>query len=780
MSQSQSQSQSQKKKAGSGTHQDFMEAFWICLLHLMKVRKGHAGVDKGILKFVEAYFEDLSASENDSIRALSVPLMDFLLTQLKKGLNSKSSVVRFRVCQLLSILLNHMEEIDDNLHEEIRAGLINRMRDKDASVRSHAALALSRFQGPPEEMDEEILSILLDLMDGDPSADVRKSLLWNIDIEQFSLQPLLVRCRDCDPSVRRMVYQKFAVSIPDCSVIPVQARDALLAMGLRDRDPTVVRKCVNMLTTWYKNSQCGFIEFLQKLGVVFTASAELAVEALVKNSVVVEESVTGAFQNISSESSLIARIYCKHLYSLKMEEKLQNLLPSLTDHAQWILSYLEKMSALSSSSSPSSNMELLQLEFILRQLLLLTEVQDYSDEIGRRRMLEVLKTVIVNEDLAPENLPAVAKGLYLASSATECCGIIAEIVCEIEEMAANQTCEGAVDLKDLALLQSLEVIKSFFEILDKPYKRDASFECLLHRFVLPGVRSANATIRSTGLNCLSLACCLDKVLASENQSLFLHLIQNKDKNLQKLTLKTIFDLVMLYGTGVFDEEAISYVIKYGLGSNEADVLVLIVEGACKLIMTKMISDPEILEALAILYFHPSTQQHQRLRQCLSFFFPMYLLSSFDNQRTFGKVMTPILASLIAAYSGIDSESGLNINLIAGQLLEWTDWRRIESFRVEDCDLMKKPTTADKQLHADMALEFIERLVSDSALQKDGAKVIGLFILDKDCEKKLLQKLQSLCEDLRVEVITDAAAVKNLKKFTDKIDVILNEHLSDNE
>ena len=73
-----------------------------------------------------------------------------------------------------------------------------------------------------------------------------------------------------------------------------------------------------------------------------------------------------------------------------MEEKLQNLLPSLTDHAQWILSYLEKMSALSSSSSPSSNMELLQLEFILRQLLLLTEVQDYSDEIGRRRMLEVL------------------------------------------------------------------------------------------------------------------------------------------------------------------------------------------------------------------------------------------------------------------------------------------------------------------------------------------------------------------------------------------------------
>ncbi|KAJ3330040.1 hypothetical protein HDU76_006536, partial [Blyttiomyces sp. JEL0837] len=148
----------------------FETAFWNCVLHLFQVKRGHADVDRLLMKFIEAYFKDLAECTDEKMENLRTVFITFLLQKLKKGFNAKSSVVRYRVCQLLQMLLNYMEEIDDDTYDELKRGIIARSRDKDANVRVQASLALTRFQGPPDDVDESVLAIALESMESDPSA----------------------------------------------------------------------------------------------------------------------------------------------------------------------------------------------------------------------------------------------------------------------------------------------------------------------------------------------------------------------------------------------------------------------------------------------------------------------------------------------------------------------------------------------------------------------------------------------------------------------------------
>ncbi|KAJ1551085.1 hypothetical protein HK405_015202, partial [Cladochytrium tenue] len=245
---------------------------------------------------------------------------------------------------------------------------------------------------------------------------------------------------------------------------------------------------------------------------------------------------------------------------------------------------------------PEDELKQLHAEFVLRQLLLLAEFQDYSDEIGRRRMVASLRKVLVFEDVSPENMSTCAKGLLMAEDYSAFSELVVNVVHELEEAAsahpADMQLQG-INVRDIAFLQTLEIIRAFLEALPQD-------------------------------------------LALQNKDLFLHLIQNNSKVIQKLALQTIFDLVVLFGSAIYDETTVSNIVKYGLNLGDVELLALVTEGACKLIMVKALNDTQVLEALGILYFHTTTQGQQRLRQCLSYFFPIYLLSSHEHQLVFSK------------------------------------------------------------------------------------------------------------------------------------------------
>ena len=63
-------------------------------------------------------------------------------------------------------------------------------------------------------------------------------------------------------------------------------------------------------------------------------------------------------------------------------------------------------------------------------------------------------------------------------------------------------------------------------------------------------------------------------------------------------------------------------------------------GIAKLMLAGMVVDDRVLQSLVLVYVSPETATNQELRQCLSYFFPVYCYSSPANQRRMQKVSLP--------------------------------------------------------------------------------------------------------------------------------------------
>ncbi|KAJ3113969.1 hypothetical protein HK100_001836, partial [Physocladia obscura] len=341
----------------------------LCVLATKRVAREPA---QKSLKFIEAIIKALAVLKStrpDELNQQS--FVAFLLTRLSKGSNAKQAHVRFRVCQML-----------DDMHEALKTVLIQRSKDKDANVRVQASMALTRFQGPPDDVDEQVVDILTDLMTGDPHADVRKTLLWNTDISTRTLIPLLQRATDVDVNVRRMVYLKFAASIPDMMELPREVRIALLSVGLKDRDAGVRKKCKALLCDyWWKARDWNAVDFLREID-VRSVAAEEALIALISANLITLDFLTDDMwdSEISIEFVFFACIYAKSLAEKKAENQIQNFLPSLTI----MTALLQKFTEMIKNPPSADEDDVKAVEFVMTRLLQITEFHDFADEMGRR------------------------------------------------------------------------------------------------------------------------------------------------------------------------------------------------------------------------------------------------------------------------------------------------------------------------------------------------------------------------------------------------------------
>ena len=86
---------------------------------------------------------------------------------------------RLRVCQLINKLLKYMGEeaaIDDDLYGKIYDGMLERLKDKVAEIRSQAVTALQRLQDPKDEQCPIIRAYLFHLAH-DPNNIVRRTIV---------------------------------------------------------------------------------------------------------------------------------------------------------------------------------------------------------------------------------------------------------------------------------------------------------------------------------------------------------------------------------------------------------------------------------------------------------------------------------------------------------------------------------------------------------------------------------------------------------------------------
>lgn len=485
----------------ASTADEFDEAafnieFVRCVLRIMPVKRAESVGERSI-QFVGFFLRHASDKDNALLGDLeadtslvpetpSARLISQVLESVLPLLAAKDKYVRFRSTQLISHIVNSLETIDDDLFEKLRHGLLKRIRDKEAMVRVQSVMGLGRLAGNQSEgctnsddsdNDEGtgLLEKLLDVMQNDPSADVRRSLLVNLPILPNTLPFLLERARDQDAATRRAVYSKLLPALGDFRHLSLSMREKLLRWGLRDRDENV-RKAAGRLFRDRWIADCagtseqedaapsfeGLLELLERIDVVNSGVENgVALEAMkgfwegrpdYREAMSFDDHF---WETLSAESVFIARSFndfCRSEDNGRFESLVEEKLPEVTKLAFYLERYLGVLiEALKKQQQEGEEEEeeedTVEQEFIAEQLLHIALSLDYSDEVGRRKMFTLLRQSLSIPELPDEVTKLAVEVLRYICAADiagerEFCSVVLESVADVHDTIVDDPADA--------------------------------------------------------------------------------------------------------------------------------------------------------------------------------------------------------------------------------------------------------------------------------------------------------------------------------------------------
>lgn len=815
---------------------DFNEEFTRCVLRVMPVKKSETVGEKTI-RFIGLFLRHANDKDNELLgqadpdaSTMAETPSTRLTTQVMEAvlplLASKDKVVRYRATQLISHFLNSLDAIDDDLFKSLRLGLLKRIRDKEAMVRAQAVLGLGRLAGNQlEEMTSSddsddnsetgLLEKLLEVLQNDPSADVRRSLLVTLPILPNTLPRLLERARDEDPQTRRAVYSKLLPTLNDFRHLSLTMREKLLRWGLRDRDENV-RKAAGRLfrERWIEDcakanpsqgdnaaeatapSMEGLLELLERIDIVNSGVENgVALEAMkgfwegrpdYREAVTFEDSF---WETLTAESVFMARSFnefCRSEGNRKYEALVEEKLPEVTKLAFFLERYLN---ALIMSIRRSNSQEMveddeeeeentIEQEFIVEQLLHIILTLDYSDEVGRRKMFALLRQSLSIPELPDEitKLAIVALRDICAPDAAgekEFCSVVLEAVADVHDTivdddlvpenddesfhsARSEVSDDEMDtgngkrkkgpelsedearekaIKEIIInMKCLHMVQSMLSNVEGTLQENDHLVTMLNNLVVPAVRSHEAPVRERGLVCLGLCALLDRPLAEENLSLFVHFFNKGHSKLQETALQILTDILNVHGAQLLADNPTVlkvYVKAMRSGSKNPEVQGAATVAISKLLLGRVVTDhdtaAELLRTLIVAYFDPATSGNQSVRQALNYFLPVFCYSRPENQDLMQSVALDALHSLhLVRESRADRDEDVeaemtSLSTIGACLVDWTDPRKCYQPGYA-MDAEKKNVNGD--VHLEFAKDILDRLDGNFSSKCQHARTTG--------------------------------------------------------
>ena len=413
----------------------------------------------------------------------STRLTSHVLSILLQFLTSKEKTVRYRATQLLAHIISSLDSIDDEYFHLLRMGLLRRIRDKEPMIRVQAVLGLGRLAGNEDDRDQDnpesddddaygLLEKLLGVLQNDPSADVRRSLLLNLPLTPETLPYLLERARDIDPATRRALYSRLLPALGDFRHLSLSMREKLLRWGLRDRDENVRKATARLFhDRWIQDCSCprlaggngateepagpsidGILELLERVDVLNSGVEDgIASEAMDKfwggrpdyqDTISFEDSF---WHHLSPESVFLARSfndYCRQQSDGRYEALVEEKMPEVTKLAFFLQRYINDLVQCLRRNfgrcEGDEEEDTVEQEFIVEQLLHIAKTLDYSDEVGRRKMFALLREVLAIAEL-PDEITKLSIdvlrnlcGMELPGE-REFCGVVLEAVAEVHD-----------------------------------------------------------------------------------------------------------------------------------------------------------------------------------------------------------------------------------------------------------------------------------------------------------------------------------------------------------
>lgn len=196
----------------------------------------------------------------------------------------------------------------------------------------------------------------------------------------------------------------------------------------------------------------------------------------------------------------------------------------------------------------------------------------------------------------------------------------------------------------------------------------------------------------------------------------------------------------------------------------------------KAMLSRLITEPDLLKQLVVAYFDPDTADNAQLRQSLSYFLPVYCHSRAENATRMVHITCSVIAKLATIREAFleevadaeEEEDGMvKLSAVGNMLLDWTDPRKIFGF----AEAAGAAGAADgaSQTHYLLAESILERLVT-SQVSKEEKKVLfsvlgRLHMPTGGCDAELLKTiLELLTEAVDTKVASDATSRNVLTKL----------------
>jgi condensin complex subunit 3 len=801
----------------------FKSEFIRCVVRVMPVKKAEGAGEK-VIRFIGLFLRHANDKDNELLGDLdedasvmpetpSTRLTTNLMETILPFLVAKDKYVRYRSTQLISHIINSLDAIDDELFQKLRHGLLKRIHDKEAMVRAQAVLGLGRLAGnqfdigensnASDEDDDDtadigLLEKLLQVLQNDPSADVRRSLLVNLPILPNTLPFLLERARDQDSATRRAVYSRLLPALGDFRHLSLSMREKILRWGLRDRDENVrkaagrlfrerwIEDCAGISPPEDSNQPVelsppnfdGLLELLERVDVVNSGVENgVALEAMkgfwdgrpdYRESVTFDDAF---WDTLSAESVFMARSFndfCRTEGSGKYDSLLEEKLPEVTKLAFYVERYIGvlvdalRRVAQQDVTDEAEEEDTVEQEFIVEQLLHIALTLDYSDEVGRRKMFSLLRQTLSIPEL-PDEVTKLTVGVLRDICAPdnagerEFCSVVLEAVADVhdtiidepviedaEESFHSARSEVSNDLtptksskrdktpeiseeearekaiKEIMInMKCLHIVECMLSNVGGSLQQNENLVSMLNNLVVPAVRSHEAPVRERGLVCLGLCSLLDKSLAEENLTLFMHFFSKGHTALQVTALHILTDILNVHGAQLLTANPALlkvYVRALKSGSKSPEVQAAATVAVSKLLLGRIVTDSEasteLLKTLVVAYFDPSSAGNQGVRQALNYFLPVFCYSRSDNQHLMRSIALDALHNLFNIREGLEdddadvNEDMVSLSTIGACLVDWTDPRKCYTPGIV-VDSEKKQINGD--VHLDFARDILGRL-----------------------------------------------------------------------
>ncbi|KAG6830471.1 hypothetical protein H0H87_008044 [Tephrocybe sp. NHM501043] len=846
----------------------FEEAVLQMLMRVLPIKKGVVQADR-VVKFVAQYirFVNEKAGEarngqetegDDEEEPTASRFTARLLKFLFKGFLSKDKSVRYRVLQTVAEMVSHLGEVEhgdelsrsEDIYSELRSLLLDRVHDKESTVRVQVVIALSKLAGSDDPSDLEdgeqtILEVLLDTLEHDSSSDVRRAALLNIDVNSETLPIILGRTRDTDTTIRKLVYSAVLetnVTVKDTEdmgpthprAFTIAQRESIIRNGLGDREPSVRAAAASLLGAWVDaveeqipkdeeekqgvKVESGLVELLKMLDLNQQEYPVDAVMSIFVSRTEIFDTMTFSsayWENLTPETAFLARVFVDHGRAIdEGDARLDSVLPVVTEMAFRIQAVYNKLDDditaeeearllqdLTEEEKTKYEDARLADEAIIGELLQLAVNLDYSDEIGRRSMFQLVRDMLSKERLPQSLLNKCLDVLRkLSDNERDLIRVVVELVQDLrdrarvddeeeddpakdpdetpvivrppkpprEKTAEEQQRSDNIDLKCLLLCIGM------LERVNGTLEDNSTLDGILQELIIPSVKRKEFIFREKGLISLGLCCLIAKRLALNTLNLFVGQALNSPEALQTSLLQVIFDVLMVHEADFHreNEEIFPGVVAKLIGllaSETSDkVRALLCIGLSKLILAGMITKDDPVIYLIQNYLSPMTADNQELRQCLTFFFQVFCYSSPVHQETMRRIFLPTYKALKENRASLDDgDEMVSSAQIAALFLDWTDPHKLRQ-AVDAQGKTDAKHQANMSVQLDLAIDIVRCLLKGNWEKEDKkvfCQMLGKLHIPDDAADDKVKELKVLMHALRSRrPIRDTTTNNSFTKF----------------